>query len=107
MSNQQWQGFAWGFLSGLAVNGLLALALVGISWLIFWSVFEMSRATTDRVALVAFCGLPLVLNGAAIVVLGVKRRWMALGAFVALGLVGLALVMMGAWAFWFLFARGN
>lgn len=107
MSNQQWRDLAWGFLGGLAANGLLALVLVGISWLVFGSVFEMSRATTDTVALVAFCGLPLLVNGVGIVVLGAKRMWMALGAFVALGLVGLALVMMGAWAFWFLFARGN
>jgi hypothetical protein len=50
------QDFGLGLLGGLLVNGLLAVVLIGISYLIFGSVFDMSRRTMDTVALLAYCG---------------------------------------------------
>ncbi len=106
-SNRKWKDIGLGFVGGLLVNVLLAVVLVGISGLIFGSLFEMTRRTEDTLALVAFCGLPALVNGVGIVLLAVRRSWMALGAFLALMLVGLAVVALGATSFWFLFARGN
>lgn len=99
--NEKIIDFAIGFVGWFLVNGVLYACLIPI----------YSRLPTPdsqgSVAALMLLALPLLINIGLLVLLAFTRRWIALGALAAFGLLLIGTLVLGLLAYAVCFSDGN
>jgi hypothetical protein len=86
--NQKALDFAIGFLGWCLINALLFGLLIYV-------LQALPTDTQDSALGLVLLGLPLLINVTALIVLGMTRRWIALGALAAFALLLVGALLVG------------
>ena len=99
--NEKIIDFAIGFVGWFIVNGLLYTCLI-------WLYSDLPTADSQGyIAALVLLALPLLINIGALVLLAFTRRWIALGALAAFGLLLLGGLLLGLLLYAVCFMDGN
>lgn len=98
--NEKILDFVIGFVGWYVLNGVLYAALIFI-------VQAMPGDSQDSVVGLMLVGLPLLINIVALTLLAFTRRWIALGALAAFGLLLVGALILGLFIYAVCFSMGN